>query len=246
MYLNLWSYKVVRHRYSNFMIQPEPKGSTQGYPLDSVEVLRYHTKGEKVRIGNNADCDGANTGINPTRFYTLAGNPVKEILLKLNLPDHRILKDGGEDDYLLRYEVGESSTAAPRPTGGHRADYGFIDTMYVEIRRQRAKEVGYGIRDIWVDRTEAVLRRIDRLSYFRVLMDWSRIDSFTMRLHDCWIGRPSFPRGWDIPLEYRCDIDSHRIYHYKGTLVAALGQIQALQARDQTHADDPEGAGSSA
>ncbi|GJX13357.1 hypothetical protein Tco_0205115 [Tanacetum coccineum] len=30
------------------------------------------------------------------RFYTLAGNPVKEILLKLNLPDHRILKDGGE------------------------------------------------------------------------------------------------------------------------------------------------------
>ncbi|GJV83399.1 hypothetical protein Tco_1523297 [Tanacetum coccineum] len=30
-------------------------------------------------------------------FYTSARNPVKEILLKLNLPDHRILKDGGED-----------------------------------------------------------------------------------------------------------------------------------------------------
>ncbi|GJY27907.1 hypothetical protein Tco_0403674 [Tanacetum coccineum] len=30
------------------------------------------------------------------RFYTLAGNPVKEILLKLNLPDHRLLKYGGE------------------------------------------------------------------------------------------------------------------------------------------------------
>ncbi|GJS86419.1 hypothetical protein Tco_0769055 [Tanacetum coccineum] len=67
MYLNLWSYKVVRYRYSNPMIQPEPEGSTQGYPLDSVEVLR---------------------------FYTSAGNPVKEILLKLNLPDHRsILMD---------------------------------------------------------------------------------------------------------------------------------------------------------
>ncbi|GJY71706.1 hypothetical protein Tco_0475409 [Tanacetum coccineum] len=51
MYLNLWSYKVVRYRYSNPMIQPEPKGSTQGYPLDSIEVLRYDTKGEKVRIG---------------------------------------------------------------------------------------------------------------------------------------------------------------------------------------------------
>ncbi|GJT62831.1 hypothetical protein Tco_1006364 [Tanacetum coccineum] len=30
------------------MIQPEPEGSTQGYPLDIVEVLRYDTKGEKV------------------------------------------------------------------------------------------------------------------------------------------------------------------------------------------------------
>ncbi|GJY30461.1 hypothetical protein Tco_0413956 [Tanacetum coccineum] len=30
------------------------------------------------------------------RFNTTAGNPVKEILLKLNLPDHRIRKDGGE------------------------------------------------------------------------------------------------------------------------------------------------------
>ncbi|GKB63996.1 hypothetical protein Tco_0920182 [Tanacetum coccineum] len=52
------------------MIQPEPEGSTQGYLLDSVEVLR---------------------------FYTSAGNPVKEILLKLNLPDHRsILTDSKE------------------------------------------------------------------------------------------------------------------------------------------------------
>ncbi|GJR03051.1 hypothetical protein Tco_0526035 [Tanacetum coccineum] len=58
------------HRYSNPMIQPEPEGSTQGYPLVSVEVLRFDTS---------------------------AGNPVKEILLKLNLPNHRSLKDGGEE-----------------------------------------------------------------------------------------------------------------------------------------------------
>nr|GEV32216.1 hypothetical protein [Tanacetum cinerariifolium] len=30
------------------------------------------------------------------RFDTTAGNPIKEILFNLNLPDHRILKDGGE------------------------------------------------------------------------------------------------------------------------------------------------------
>nr|GEV54273.1 reverse transcriptase domain-containing protein [Tanacetum cinerariifolium] len=35
------------------------------------------------------------------RFNTLAGNPVKEILLKLNLPDHRILKDGGEVEFCI-------------------------------------------------------------------------------------------------------------------------------------------------
>ncbi|GJR99511.1 retrovirus-related pol polyprotein from transposon TNT 1-94 [Tanacetum coccineum] len=32
--------KDTRHRYSNLMIQPELEGSTQGYPLDNVEVLR--------------------------------------------------------------------------------------------------------------------------------------------------------------------------------------------------------------
>ncbi|GKA76726.1 hypothetical protein Tco_0783187 [Tanacetum coccineum] len=62
------------------MIQPEPEGSTQGYLLVSVEVLR---------------------------FYTSAGNPVKDILLKLNLPDHRnIYKDGhgGVQDHIFTYK----------------------------------------------------------------------------------------------------------------------------------------------
>ncbi|GJY12588.1 reverse transcriptase domain-containing protein [Tanacetum coccineum] len=54
-----------------------------------------------------------------------------------------------------RYEVGESSTAAPRPAGGHGIDYGFIGTLDAKTRRQRAEEVGYGIRDTWVDPREA-------------------------------------------------------------------------------------------
>ncbi|GJR01851.1 putative reverse transcriptase domain-containing protein [Tanacetum coccineum] len=56
----------------------------------------------------------------------------------------------------LRGDRYESLTAAPRPTGGHRVDYGFIGTIDAEIRSQRAEEVGYGIRDVWVDPTEAV------------------------------------------------------------------------------------------
>ncbi|GJS72564.1 hypothetical protein Tco_0705405, partial [Tanacetum coccineum] len=47
-------------------------------------------------------------------------------------------------------------TAAPRPIGGHRIDYGFIGTTDAEIRRRRAEEVSYGIRDVWVDPTKAV------------------------------------------------------------------------------------------
>ncbi|GKF06894.1 hypothetical protein Tco_0037562, partial [Tanacetum coccineum] len=34
-----------------------------------------------------------------------------------------------------RYEVRESSTAAPRPAGGHGIDYGFIGTLDAETRR---------------------------------------------------------------------------------------------------------------
>ncbi|GKB11583.1 hypothetical protein Tco_0845506 [Tanacetum coccineum] len=53
-----------------------------------------------------------------------------------------------------RYEVEESSTIAPRPAGGHGIDYGLIGTLDAETRRQRAEEVGYGIRDTWVDPRE--------------------------------------------------------------------------------------------
>ncbi|GKA84930.1 hypothetical protein Tco_0806584, partial [Tanacetum coccineum] len=46
----------------------------------------------------HAEFDESNTNM-LERFYTSAGNPVKEILLKLNLPDHRIRKDGGEETF---------------------------------------------------------------------------------------------------------------------------------------------------
>ncbi|GKE34873.1 hypothetical protein Tco_1454195, partial [Tanacetum coccineum] len=53
-----------------------------------------------------------------------------------------------------RYEVGESYTA--RPTGGQELDYGFVSTLDAEERRRGIREVGYGIRDTWVDSAEAV------------------------------------------------------------------------------------------
>ncbi|GJV64146.1 hypothetical protein Tco_1474974 [Tanacetum coccineum] len=52
------------------------------------------------------------------------------------------------------YEVGESSTATP--TRGRGIDYGFVITVDAEERRQGIRDVGYGIRDTWVDPAEAV------------------------------------------------------------------------------------------
>ncbi|GJS08692.1 hypothetical protein Tco_0365488 [Tanacetum coccineum] len=54
-----------------------------------------------------------------------------------------------------RYEVGESSTG--RPTKGRGIDYGFVSTVNAKARQRGIREVGYGIRDTWVDPTEAVL-----------------------------------------------------------------------------------------
>ncbi|GJT70255.1 hypothetical protein Tco_1029541 [Tanacetum coccineum] len=54
-----------------------------------------------------------------------------------------------------RYEVGECSSApTARPTGGFRADYGFVGTMDAEIRRDPDREIGYGITDILEDPDE--------------------------------------------------------------------------------------------
>nr|GEX96867.1 RNA-directed DNA polymerase, eukaryota [Tanacetum cinerariifolium] len=48
---SLERYKVVRHRYSNPMIQPELEGSTKGYPLVSVEVFRYDKRSKSENMG---------------------------------------------------------------------------------------------------------------------------------------------------------------------------------------------------
>nr|GEX84498.1 reverse transcriptase domain-containing protein [Tanacetum cinerariifolium] len=54
--------------------------------------------------------------------------------------------------HCLRYKGGESSVAAAaRLIEGRRADYGFVDSVEAEIRRQRAEDIGYDIRDTWID-----------------------------------------------------------------------------------------------
>ncbi|GJY42825.1 hypothetical protein Tco_0431038 [Tanacetum coccineum] len=49
----------------------------------------------------------------------------------------------------LRYEVGESSSAAARPPGGFSVDYGFVATIDREIMLDLERDVDYGITDTW-------------------------------------------------------------------------------------------------
>nr|GFD02031.1 hypothetical protein [Tanacetum cinerariifolium] len=50
------------------------------------------------------------------------------------------------------YEAGENSAAAAaRPIEGRREDYGFVGSVEVKIRRRIAEDIGYGIRDAWID-----------------------------------------------------------------------------------------------
>ncbi|GKE07298.1 hypothetical protein Tco_1399316, partial [Tanacetum coccineum] len=55
----------------------------------------------------------------------------REDTSKAELPSHKRLCLTA---LTSRYKVGESSTAASRPTGGHGADYGFIGTINAEVR----------------------------------------------------------------------------------------------------------------
>nr|GFD29895.1 hypothetical protein [Tanacetum cinerariifolium] len=50
------------------------------------------------------------------------------------------------------YEAGESLVvAAARPIEGRRVDYGFVDSVDTEIRRRRAEDIVYGIRNTLID-----------------------------------------------------------------------------------------------
>ncbi|GJV03235.1 hypothetical protein Tco_1336804 [Tanacetum coccineum] len=84
----------MKHRYSNPMIQPEPEGSTQGYPLDSVEVLRYDTKGEKVDPhGFEGTCKDGDGDILHSLLLKLASFKSSSYFLQEMIDNQRSLKD---------------------------------------------------------------------------------------------------------------------------------------------------------
>ncbi|GJV45117.1 putative reverse transcriptase domain-containing protein [Tanacetum coccineum] len=158
-----------------------------------------------------------------------------------------------------RFEVGKSSTATARPTGGHRVNYGFISTLDAKIRCQRAEKVGHGIRDVWVDPAESVEEDI-----YVVIEDVQDRQTRLSQRVDVLVEDTEFHQETVLLMEQEALVTHTKIQDHciasqealiatlvtqisflQGQLSMALRQIQALQARDQTHADDPEGADSS-
>ncbi|GKC96361.1 hypothetical protein Tco_1161803 [Tanacetum coccineum] len=145
------------------------------------------------------------------------------------------------------YKVGESLTAATRPTGGHRADYGFINTLDAKTRRQRAEEVGYDIRDVWVDPTE-VVEEIAPMTLKGVNARVTELAEVQEEdTQDIYAAYRTHTQIQDYRIASQESLTTTLVAHIsflQGQLSAALGQIQSLQPRDPTHADDPEGADS--
>nr|GEW40456.1 hypothetical protein [Tanacetum cinerariifolium] len=204
------------------------------------------------------------------------------------------------------YEAGESSVAAAaRPIEGRRADYGFVDSVEAEIRRRRAKDIGYNIRDTWIDprdvaeeealtTLEGVKTRVTELAAVqeqdtqdifgvmedtqgwqtkifqrvKALVDDSQYHYETGRLVDqearcsreAWahsIGLSStvyfelqgyVTHTWDQCIDAQDTLIATlttQLSSLQRHLATALGEIRALQAREQARACAPKGARSS-
>ncbi|GJW29988.1 hypothetical protein Tco_0046863 [Tanacetum coccineum] len=81
---------LVHQPYTTSLLSIAPFQPPLNFLVKNIRVNSFTMKMEIL-------LEPASNKLMVERFYTSAGNPVKEILLKLNLPDHRILKDGGED-----------------------------------------------------------------------------------------------------------------------------------------------------
>nr|GEW29530.1 hypothetical protein [Tanacetum cinerariifolium] len=75
----------------------------------------------------------------------------------------------------LGFEVSESSSASTDiPTRGFRVDYGFVSTLYNEIRRDPEREVAYGITDTWDEMLEGMsgVPTTDETELGRMMIDF--------------------------------------------------------------------------
>ncbi|GKA52260.1 hypothetical protein Tco_0745456 [Tanacetum coccineum] len=132
-----------------------------------------------------------------------------------------------------RYEIGESSTA--RPTRGRGVDYGFVSTVDAEERRQGIRDVGYGIRDTWVDPTEAVPEIAPMTRMLRIVGDiWNGEE-------EAYVPRRLGSTSIGLSQVTHQELQTHRdhVYAHETYLQAHQTQLQLqstlIQTQHQVH-----------
>nr|GFA27343.1 hypothetical protein [Tanacetum cinerariifolium] len=159
-----------------------------------------------------------------------------------------------------------------------RVDFGFVDSVEAEIRRRRAKDIGYGIRHTWIDpgdvaeeealtTLEGVNARVTELTavqehdtqdIYGVMEDtqgrhreiFQRVkalvdDRLSSAVHFEVQGYMTHTWVQDQRINAQdtlIAILTTQLSSLQGHLTTALGEIQALQAREQARAGAPEGA----
>ncbi|GJW07885.1 hypothetical protein Tco_1570308 [Tanacetum coccineum] len=163
-----------------------------------------------------------------------------------------------------RFEVGESLTAAAARKTGHtlasRVDYGFIDTLDASIRAFEGRvmtaveEVNKRVIDLAATQRQDVheLYRGDTFALWLLLMSemlfsaegtWLILEDSTPGLWRLFFYRTLRAHVGTLQTQHeRMEWQRHEV----GDMVTrAYGRIHALEARDPTHPDDVEDAGSS-
>ncbi|GJW39474.1 reverse transcriptase domain-containing protein, partial [Tanacetum coccineum] len=155
----------------------------------------------------------------------------------------------------FRYEIGESSTA--RPIGGRGVDYGFVSIVDAEARRHGITEVGYGIRDTWVDLIEAVpevapmtVREVNtRVTKLAELHEHDTQDLMTLQEtvwmveEEAYASREAWAHLIGLSQAIHQEIQTHRdhVYAYKTHIQGHQAQLHLQSTLIQTqHQDEKE------
>ncbi|GKF29095.1 hypothetical protein Tco_0095437, partial [Tanacetum coccineum] len=148
-----------------------------------------------------------------------------------------------------RYEVGESSTA--RPTRGRGIDYGFVSMVDAEERRQGIRDVGYGIKDTWVDPAGTVpeiapmtvgevntritelaeLHEHDTQDWYALLEDAQDRDSMDGGEEDAYASREAWAYSIRLSQETHQELQTHRDHMQQAELAA----LRETDRRRQEH-----------
>ncbi|GJS75430.1 hypothetical protein Tco_0725311, partial [Tanacetum coccineum] len=136
-----------------------------------------------------------------------------------------------------RYKIGKSYTTIPN--GGRGINYGFVSTVDAEERRQGIRDVGYGIRDTWIDPTEAVPERIDMESQRVDLLTGDRMtlqEPVWMVEEEAYASREAWAHSIGLSQATHQELQTHRdrMYTHKTHIQAHQTQLQLQGTLIQT------------